>query len=181
MEKIKIIALMGEAGSGKDTLLRCIMSSFPKYNEIVSCTTRPKRMGEIEGRSYYFMTDEMFQTIVKSDAMLEYTSFNGWYYGTALSSLNPNKINVGIFNPEGIRKLLAREDLDVRVYYVRASAKTRVIRQLNREDNPDVDEVFRRYGTDREDFSKINFAYENIPNESVADLDAALSRIHWVD
>lgn len=44
---MKIIALMGEAGSGKDTIATNLVHSFPnKFNEIVSCTTRPPREGE---------------------------------------------------------------------------------------------------------------------------------------
>lgn len=53
----KIIALIGKAGSGKDTILKEILKQEPiKYNEIISCTTRPKREGEIDGVNYYFLT-----------------------------------------------------------------------------------------------------------------------------
>lgn len=60
MKKYKIIALIGEAGSGKDFLLRCARSKYPNYNTIISCTTRPKRMGEVEGINYYYLTNEEF-------------------------------------------------------------------------------------------------------------------------
>lgn len=46
---MKIVALMGEAGSGKDTILHRIMEKYPSYfNEIISCTTRPPMQGEKE-------------------------------------------------------------------------------------------------------------------------------------
>jgi hypothetical protein len=48
---------------------------------------------------------------------------------------------------------------------VRASAKTRLLRQLNRQDNPDVDEIVRRYRTDKEDFSAIDFDKLVLQNE----------------
>ena len=45
----KIVALIGEAGSGKDTIMQRILASSPlAFNEIISCTTRPMREGEIE-------------------------------------------------------------------------------------------------------------------------------------
>ena len=50
MNKVKVIALFGKAGSGKDTILRALVKVDPdKFNEIVSCTTRPPREGEQEG------------------------------------------------------------------------------------------------------------------------------------
>lgn len=37
--------------------------------------------------------------------------------------------------------------------FIEASDKTRLLRQLNRETNPDVREIIRRYGADENDFS----------------------------
>lgn len=48
---------------------------------------------------------------------------------------------------------------------MRAGAKTRLLRQLNRQDNPDVDEIVRRYGTDKKDFSAIDFDKLVLQNE----------------
>ena len=38
MNKYKIIALIGEAGSGKDTLLKEILKEYPNLHEIISCS-----------------------------------------------------------------------------------------------------------------------------------------------
>ena len=43
----KIIAICGKAGSGKDTLMKNVVAAYPQLHEIVSCTTRPKREGEV--------------------------------------------------------------------------------------------------------------------------------------
>ena len=58
MNKITVIALFGPAGSGKDYLLHEIMDEVDGLNEIVSCTTRPKREGEVEGVNYYYLTNQ---------------------------------------------------------------------------------------------------------------------------
>lgn len=60
--------------------------------------------------------------------MLETTYFRGWYYGTLLDSLNPEKVNLGVFNPEGIRSLLKKEKVQVIVYRLRVDAKERILR-----------------------------------------------------
>ena len=56
----KIIALCGEAGSGKDTFMREVLKLRPDLHEIVSCTTRPMREGEQEGVNYFYYTPNEF-------------------------------------------------------------------------------------------------------------------------
>lgn len=152
--KYKIIALMGKAGSGKDTILRRLIELYPdKLHEIVSCTTRPPREGEENGVNYYFLSVKEFTEKVLNGDMIEATIFNDWHYGTMKSSLDTNKWNIGVFNPDGIRCLQEEKDLELITYWIDASDKTRLLRQLNREENPDVYEIIRRFHTDDEDFS----------------------------
>lgn len=158
MSKIKIIALMGKAGAGKDYLLQELLKTN-NYNEIISCTTRSPRENEVDGKNYYFMKEEEFFKSVKNNEMLEFACFNGWFYGTPLKSLSQDKINIGVFNPDGIRQLLKNTNLQVDVHYVRALDKTRLLRQLNREEDPDVNEIIRRWQTDEKDFYNLDFPY----------------------
>lgn len=152
--KYKIIALMGKAGSGKDTVLRKLMELYPdKLHEIVSCTTRPPREGEKNGINYYFLTVEEFTEKVLNGDMIEATMFNDWHYGTMKSALDSEKWNIGVFNPDGIRCLQEDRDIELVTYWISACDKTRLIRQLEREENPDIDEIIRRFKTDKEDFN----------------------------
>ena len=57
--KYKIVALIGEAGSGKDTILQDLLQNS-NFNEIISYTTRPPRDGEINGKNYFFISPEEF-------------------------------------------------------------------------------------------------------------------------
>jgi guanylate kinase len=56
--KYTIIALMGKAGSGKDTILHALLKqpAFKNASPIVSCTTRPMRENEKDGIDYHFLT-----------------------------------------------------------------------------------------------------------------------------
>ena len=173
----KIIALVGEAGSGKDTIMRNVLKVRPGLHEIVSCTTRPMREGEQEGVNYFYLTKEAFAEKVLNGEMFEATSFNGWFYGTAKQSMDETVVNIGVFNPEGIEALLESNEVDVTVYYVRATDKNRLLRQLNRENNPDVDEIIRRFKADREDFYELDFNYIELPNNTLDDMDAAVRMI----
>lgn len=176
---MKIVALMGEAGGGKDTILHRIMEKYPSYfNEIISCTTRPPRQGEKEGVNYHFLSVEDFIRKILNGDMLEATEFNGWHYGTDSQSLTIDKINIGVFNPEGVRCLQEDENIELYVFYVRAAGKQRLLRQLNREENPDVDEIIRRYKADTEDFSFLNdIKYITLQNNTLDDIDIAVDTI----
>ena len=59
--KIKVIAICGKSAAGKDTLLQEILKlNRPDVHEIISCTTRPPREGEIHGKNYYFLSNQEF-------------------------------------------------------------------------------------------------------------------------
>lgn len=168
----KIVALIGEAGTGKDTLMQKILTDYPgKFNEIISCTTRPPREGEIDGVNYFFIDQEEFAYKVLNYEMLEATNFNDWFYGTSYDTLRSDVLNIGIFNPDGIRAIEGRSDIDLRVFKITCSDKIRLLRQLNREKNPNVDEIIRRYKTDKEDFCDLEFTYYEIENNSEKDLE----------
>jgi guanylate kinase len=54
----KIIAIMGESGTGKNSLMQEILKLKPELHEIIPCTTRPMRQGETDGVDYYYYTPE---------------------------------------------------------------------------------------------------------------------------
>ena len=160
--KYKVIAIAGKAGSGKDALLKGVLGQNPNLHEIISCTTRPKRDNEEEGVNYYYLTSRQLADKILANEMLETTCFNGWYYGTPISSLDPDKINVGVFNPAGITELAYNDNIDLVIIYVQASDKIRLTRQLNREVNPNVKEIVRRFSTDEEDFKNFKERFDPI-------------------
>lgn len=162
MKKYKLIAICGEAGSGKDTVLKTLVKKYPNiFHAKVSCTTRPPREGEQDGLDYYFLKEEQFKSLKNN--MIETACFNNWYYGTLITELKSDMVNVGIFTPSGISQLLGNNNIDLTVIYLFTPAKERLLRQLNREHDPDVHEIIRRFQTDETDFKNI----ENIPDIKV--------------
>ena len=155
----RIIAFIGKAGAGKDSVAKALYQQLPNSHMMVSCTTRPKRDYEVEGVDYYFLTGEEFAEKVLANEMLEATCFNDWFYGTPVDTLQDGW-NIGVFNPTGIESLMdyAKTSIDVLLYpfYIQASDKTRLMRQLTREENPDVKEIIRRYSADEMDFADID-------------------------
>lgn len=160
MNKYKVIAIYGKSASGKNTLLQRIINHNPELHQIIGCTTRPIRENEIDGKDYFFLPLEEFAHKDRRGEMLETAQFREWFYGTSIDGLNPNLINVGIFNPAAILQLMNNERVDLFAVQVQASNKTRLMRSLKREINPDVDEIVRRYLADKKDFEDFSAIYE---------------------
>ena len=167
----KIIAICGKAGSGKDTILQRVVAACPQLHEIVSCTTRPMREGEADGINYFYLTGEQFGEKVLRGEMLEATCFNDWFYGTSYDSLRSDCVNIAVLNPEGIDSIAAHKNIEMVVFYVEAKDKTRLLRQLNRETDPDVYEIIRRFRADELDFEDLDFHHNVLINETKEDLD----------
>lgn len=165
LNKIKILALFGESSSGKDTIQNWICSNIENTYKIISCTTRPPRDYEEDGKDYFFIpSKEEFTKKYLNDEILEFTIFNDWFYGTPRVGLEADKINVGVFNLEGIYTLLKNKDFDILPLYIRAEDRLRLMRSLYREKNPNCTEICRRFLADKQDFLKIDFNYESFNN-----------------
>ena len=149
-----IVCLVGKSAAGKDSIAY-LLSRQENWHNVVSCTTRPRREYEKDGINYYFLTPDEFAQKVINGEMLEATYFNDWHYGTMKSSL-VDGINVGVWNPEGydcLRETVKHDkDIILKPYWIRCRDKTRLLRSLNREEDPDVHEIVRRFQADEEDF-----------------------------
>jgi guanylate kinase len=79
----KLVVMAGPSAVGKGTLASHIVTCFPGFVLSVSATTRAPRVGEIEGKSYFFLSDEQFKQRVDSGMMLEWATVHGSNsYGT---------------------------------------------------------------------------------------------------
>ena len=164
MDKYKIIALYGKSASGKDTFLKIALKCFKDFHKIINSTTRPPREGEKDGVAYHFLTNEEFTMQVLNCDMFEAANFRGWYYGTNINDLDKNKINIGVFNTVSLDIILKDDRFKVIPIYISTKPKTALIRALKREESPDVDEIIRRYQTDKKDFEIFFDEHPTLPN-----------------
>ena len=87
MAKGKLFVISGASGVGKSTVLGKVMASRPDLRFSVSATTRPPREGEVDGESYYFVTQDKFQDMIAKDEFLEYDAHMDNFYGTPKAQL----------------------------------------------------------------------------------------------
>ncbi len=83
MGKGLVIILSGASSVGKRPIRTALMQD-PDLNLFysVSMTTRPQKETEVDGVDYYFVSHEGFAQAIRNQELLEFTEFNGYYYGT---------------------------------------------------------------------------------------------------
>jgi len=85
IDKGVLIVLSGPSRVGKGTVRSKVFEeSHHNLEYSVSMTTRNPRIGEIDGKDYYFVTHDEFATRIKEGKFLEYAEFVGNFYGTPL-------------------------------------------------------------------------------------------------
>lgn len=80
-----VFVVSGPSGSGKGTVIEILRGKCPGAGVSVSATSRAPRPGEQEGVNYYFKTRAQFEELIRDGEVLEYTEYNGNYYGTLKS------------------------------------------------------------------------------------------------
>jgi guanylate kinase len=86
----RIVVLSGPSGSGKTTIVQRLLKESPvPLRMSVSATTRPPRKQEVDGRDYYFVTPEEFESRRAAGEFLEYAEVHksGYWYGTLVSEM----------------------------------------------------------------------------------------------
>lgn len=85
-KKPKIFCLVGSSGGGKTSLIDAITEIYPGLvHKVVSTTTRKMREGEVDGKTYHFVTKEWFYSHKKN--FFESTVYAGEFYGTTIEGI----------------------------------------------------------------------------------------------
>jgi len=80
-----IIVISAPSGSGKTTICRALLSRVENIVLAVSYTTRERRVGEVDGKDYYYVCETEFGNMINRNEFLEYANVFGNWYGTSRS------------------------------------------------------------------------------------------------
>ena len=84
----RFVVLTAPSGSGKTTIARRLLDTFPRLRFSVSATTRPPRSGEIDGHDYHFVSPDRFAEMIERGELVEWQEvYPGRFYGTPRSEL----------------------------------------------------------------------------------------------
>lgn len=78
----KLIIITGPTAAGKDAIMHQLLKQNPKFQRIITTTTRSPRKLEREGIDYYFVSLEVFKEMEEKEKFLETNQYGGNWYGT---------------------------------------------------------------------------------------------------
>jgi guanylate kinase len=84
----QLFVISAPSGVGKTTLVQSVLRELPELRFSISCTTRPPRPGERDGKDYHFITREAFLEGIQAGRFLEWAKVHGAFYGTDKSKLD---------------------------------------------------------------------------------------------
>lgn len=88
MKQNKYLFIMsGPSGAGKSSITKYV-SNLTHIPLMISATSRKPRLGEENGKDYYFLTKEEFEKNIENDLMMEYEKIYDNYYGTLKSKVD---------------------------------------------------------------------------------------------
>ena len=134
-----LLVLSAPSGCGKDTVL----ARLSGVRRSISMTTRAMREGEVDGVDYYFVTQDYFLKQLHEGKILEYTSYNGNYYGTPKKELT-ERTEAGIhvileIEVEGSMNIRKRYPEAVHIFVLPPDLVTLEARLRGRGTNTDED------------------------------------------
>jgi guanylate kinase len=83
-----LFILSAPSGAGKTTLINGLRSVYPEIKLSVSCTTRARRSGEVNGRDYHFITARQFASMKDRGKFAEWAKVHDFLYGTLRQPLD---------------------------------------------------------------------------------------------
>lgn len=144
-----MLVLVGPSASGKTQIVQELIKNY-NMEKLVTYTTRPMRVGEVNGKDYHFISKEDFIKKINGDFFIEHVEYNNNFYGTSRSDLSENK--VVILEPTGLKHYLQEARDLITVVVLRCSKEVLGIRMAIRGDKPE--DIKRRLDGDGAVFTR---------------------------
>jgi guanylate kinase len=174
-----LVVLSGTPGSGKDSVIRRMQERGIPFEFIVTCTTRPPRPGEENGRDYFFVSNTEFQELIRRGDLLEHAEVYGHQYGNsktqvrqALAAGRDALLRIDVQGVDTIR----RKCPEAVTIFLTASSEQELSRRLRMRGSETAEQVSLRLRTAREEMRRIpDFDY--VVTNADGELDAAVDTI----
>lgn len=176
-----MLVLSSPSGAGKTTLARLLLDSDPNVAMSVSATTRPKRPGEVDGRDYFFISDEKFQRMVEAGEFLEHATVFGHRYATprepVLEALTAGRDVLFDIDWQGTQQLRQQVREDVVTIFVLPPSREELERRLHTRAQDSAEVVAKRMAKANDEISHWAEYDYVIVNEDVARAQAQVATI----
>lgn len=166
----KLILIVGESGTGKDTIIQEICKRYG-YKQILSYTTRPKRYPS--ENTHIFVSEEEFWELMQSEKFIGYTKFDKYEYGATLQQ--GLSCDFYVVDMAGVRFLKHKcNELEAITVYIHIDEETRKERMRQRGDTEQM--INDRIKNDRIMFQGLEYDYKVVNN----DLEQAINDVYTI-
>ena len=150
-----MVILSSPSGAGKTTLVS-LLSKLDNFEVSISHTTRKPRPNEIQGKDYFFVTEEKFQRLIKNEEFLEYARVFNNFYGTSrtpvIDKLNKGKNVLFDIDWQGADQIKNKKlDYKLITFFILPPSKDVLFERLSNRDMKDkliADERMKQFGRD---------------------------------
>ena len=91
----QLFVISAPSGAGKSSLIQSILTNIENVELSISATTRSPREGEVEGKHYFFVTEDKFNKLKTDNAFIESALVHNHQYGTLREYIN-ERLSQGI-------------------------------------------------------------------------------------
>ncbi len=175
-----LFVVSAPSGAGKTSLCRAVTGAVENLTHSVSYTTRKPRPGEIDGRDYFFVSQERFQEMLKAGDFAEWAEVHSHLYGTSRRVLD-DMVSKGLdiildIDTQGAKQIKKKCDSAVFIFILPPSIDILEERLRNRKSDRE-DEIRRRMARSREEIKDYRMYDYLIVNR---DFDRALAELHAI-
>ncbi len=173
------MVLSAPSGGGKTSIREKLLESDSRFRFSVTCTTRPRRTGEQDGRDYYFVTTEEFRRLRADGQLLEWARVHGNMYGTPAkavrNALEKGFVPVMTIDVKGARAVKKIFPDTVTVFLLPPDLPT-LVRRLKKRGEPEAG-IKVRFGTARNEVQEASFFDYLVVNDKLEDAARDICKI----
>ena len=155
------------SGAGKTSMCRALTDSVDNLVHSISYTTRKPRPGEMDGRDYFFVTEERFRDMVRAGDFAEWAQVHANLYGTSrrvLDDLKTKGIDVILdIDTQGARQIKDKNEIAVFVFIMPPSLSIleERLRNRNSDDEPEIAKRMHRAHEEINDYAMYDYIVVN--------------------
>ena len=174
------IILSAPSGGGKTTIAHKLLDQRSDLGYSVSCTTRAAREGEVDGRDYYFLSPDEFETARANGDFAESAEVHGNFYGTLRREVDrviaAGKHVVMDIDVQGTRQFIEAYPDSVRIFVIPPDAQI-MLQRLDTRGTESASSIARRLRSAVAELRAVDLYGYLVVNDDLGAAVQAVSRI----
>jgi guanylate kinase len=174
-----LFVISGPAAAGKSKMTDQVLTDFPQISRVITCTTRKKRAGEVDGIAYHFLTKKQFKETLEGGELIEHAEVHGNLYGPRAADVREMRTkgpSIIILDPQGAEKI---SELFPDAHFIFIMAPDKDLRARLTDRSTDHADYARRMKDAEDEMRQANrWYYGCIINNADGYLDRSLRQLY---